>query len=102
MRRAAVGAGGEAEVLTGLDQRRARRGLADGLGRPVRRGVVDDDQLVAVPELPGDRAKRRTHHVAVVMGDDDDRESGQFRLTQGLEGLGGVRPPLGVRDQPVA
>jgi hypothetical protein len=74
---AEVAPGAEPEVGAGLDQPRFRREFAHGVGRAVGRVVVDDDQLVAGPELGEERRERPRHSRAAAIRDDDDREGAQ-------------------------
>jgi hypothetical protein len=76
-RRAPVRRRREPEVLSGLDQGRPGRGLANRRERLGPGCVVDDDQLVAGSKLVGERAQRPANRLALVMGNDDDGECGQ-------------------------
>ena len=71
-RGAAVAAGGKAEVRPGFDHDRVRGQLAHRVRGPVGGIVVDDDQLVAVVELRGERGQRLARRLAVVVRNDDE------------------------------
>ena len=48
-----------------------RREIPGSIRRPVRGGVVDDDQLVAVLKLAGERRERVLECIGALVGDDD-------------------------------
>ena len=71
-----IAARGEAEVGAGLEHDRVRGELASGPCGGVGGGVVDDDQLVARPQLVDERGQRRGERPARIVGDDHGREGG--------------------------
>ena len=75
--RAEVARGAEPEVGAGLDHPTFRRQLTHGVHRAVGGVVVDDDQLVAGPQLGEERRERSRHRCAAAIGDDDDGEGAQ-------------------------
>ena len=98
-RGAGVAAPGEVEVVLEEQDLGAVGPLAQKGGRVVRRGVVDEDELPAAPELLAERAGQGIQaalgHGTLAVGDDDD---GCFDAH--VWGEGGERGIDGCRTQP--
>ena len=71
---AGVVAAGEPAILRQRDYAHPRIPLAQVAGRPVRRGVVDDDRLGGHVLLGGDGGEACVEVLATVPGDDDHRD----------------------------